>query len=109
MRFLRVSHHDCHHSDFEEEIQPAGLPIKRYPFRKPRAAMGELVSSDASDFEEEPEEQHSRELKELLPRQLFGEETALKWHLVHKLVSNQDGDGASPDRVVARQHNVVAS
>ena len=91
-------------SDFKQDIQPAGLPRERYPFRKPHAAMGELVSSDASDFEEEPEEQHSRELKELK-----GEETALKWHLVHKLVSNQDGDGASPDRVVARQHNVVAS
>ena len=24
-------------SDFEEEIQPAGLPRKRYPFLKPRA------------------------------------------------------------------------
>ena len=37
MRFLRASHHDCHHSDFEEEIRPAGLPRKRYPFLKPRA------------------------------------------------------------------------
>ena len=44
-------------SDFEEEIQPAGFPCKQYPFHKPRAAIGELVSSDASDFEEEPEEQ----------------------------------------------------
>ena len=42
-------------SDFKQDIQPAGLPRERYPFRKPHAAMGELVSSDASDFEEEPE------------------------------------------------------
>ena len=53
---------------------------------------------------------NSREIKKLL-RQLFGKETALKWHFVHKLVSNEaeDGDRASPDRFVASQHNVVAS
>ena len=27
-------------SDFKQDIQPAGLPRKRYPFRKPHAAMG---------------------------------------------------------------------
>ena len=36
---------------------------------------------------------------------------ALKWHLVHKLISKQadDGDGASPKRGMASQHIVVAS
>ena len=50
-------------SDFEEEIQHvhAGFPCKQYPFHKQRAAIGELVSSDASDFEEEPEEQQKIE------------------------------------------------
>ena len=40
-----------------------------------------------------------------------GKETALKWHFVYKLVNNQakDGDGASPDRIVASQHNIMAS
>ena len=47
-------------SDFEE-IQPVGLPRKRYPSRKPRATMGELVSSDTSDFEEDPEERQRTE------------------------------------------------
>ena len=53
---------------------------------------------------------NSRELKKLL-WQLFGKETALKWHFVYKLVNNQakDGDGASPDRIVASQHNIMAS
>ena len=27
-------------SDFKQDIQPAGLPRKRYPSRKPHAAMG---------------------------------------------------------------------
>ena len=47
-------------SDFEE-IQPVGLPCKRYPSCKPRATMGELVSSDTSDFEEDPEERQRTE------------------------------------------------
>ena len=47
-------------SDFEE-IQPVGLPCKWYPSRKPRATMGELVSSDTSDFEEDPEERQRTE------------------------------------------------
>ena len=53
---------------------------------------------------------NSREIKKVL-RQLFGKETALKWHFVYKLVNNQakDGDGASPDRIVASQHNIMAS
>ena len=36
---------------------------------------------------------------------------ALKWHLVHKLISKQadDGDGASRKRGMASQHIVVAS
>ena len=52
---------------------------------------------------------NSRELKKLL-WQLFGKETALKWHFVHKLISNQaeDGDRASPDRIMASQH-IMAS
>ena len=52
---------------------------------------------------------NSRELKKLL-WQLFGKETALKWHFVYKLVNNQakHGDGASPDRIVASQH-IMAS
>ena len=55
--FKSISHHDCHHSDFEEEIRPAGLPRKRYLSRKPRATMGEDLFHLTPIFEEEPEEQ----------------------------------------------------
>ena len=70
-------------SDFEE-IQPVGLPRKRYPSRKPHAIMGELVSSDTSDFEEDPEERQRTERVATA-----AEEMALKLHFGHKLGNNQ--------------------
>ena len=94
-------------SDFKQDIQPAGLPRKRYPLCKPRAAMGACF---ILRLFLKRSLKNSRELKKLL-WQLFGKETALKWHFVYKLVNNQakDGDGASPDRIVASQHNIMAS
>ena len=48
-------------SDFEEEIQPVGLACKKFPSREPLLTMGDLMSSDISDLEEEPQEQQRTE------------------------------------------------